>query len=139
MVDITLSGMFIFRGEELLLLHRTDHDHYEKPGGKLEPHEVKDMSNPTIEELLYRAKKELEEEIGGIEVDTIEYFGFVDFTVPGGRSGRAHTFTAQHVSGIPYPREEKFDEAVFIPLDELEHYTISPDHKRFLPKLKARK
>lgn len=136
MADVILSGTFILKGEEVLLLHRIDHDHYEKPGGKLEVSEVEDMHHPTFDELLYRAKKELEEEVGDIEARDFEYLGFVDFTIPGGRAGRAHAFTARYASGLPYPKEENFDSAEFLPIEGLERRKISPDLKLFLPKLR---
>ena len=46
---IILSGCFIINeNNELLLLHRKDHNHYETPGGKVDVGECIDSNNPVL-------------------------------------------------------------------------------------------
>ena len=56
---VILSGCLIINEKnEILLLYRNDHKHYETPGGKVEPDECKKPEKPTIEELAKTPERE---------------------------------------------------------------------------------
>jgi hypothetical protein len=137
MPDIVLSGMYVLREDDVLLLHKIKDDHWEKPGGKLELRDVADWNNPTIEELMVRAMVELQEEIENIEVANIAYLGAIpEFKIRDGRTAVAHAFVADYIAGEPTPRERHaFDRAEFISLGKTSQYRMSPDFEKFFPKL----
>jgi hypothetical protein len=137
MFDVILSGTFVFNDVgEILFLFRSDHSHYEKPGGKLEREEVSDWEHPTMHELLSRARKELVEEAGNVAAERFEYLCYVDAKIPGGRVARVHAFTARYAGGDISPTEKKFAHAKFISLDDVRSHTMSPDFAGFFEKLK---
>ncbi len=136
---IVLSGCFIYNDKnELLLLHRSDHNHYETPGGKVRLAECKNPDNPTTEELIKVAERELYEEIDNdVKIAKLEYFGKVEFTIPDGRLVIANKFLTKIISGKPRINEpDKFSKLKYLPIASLEDYPISPDLKLFVPKLK---
>ncbi|MCF7866896.1 NUDIX domain-containing protein [Candidatus Woesearchaeota archaeon] len=129
MNEIVLSGNIILNDDyRIYLLFRNKHAHYETPGGKLE-------ENESLEET---AKRELLEEVSGINVISMDYFGSVAFLIPDGRKAIAHKFITK-IKGNPYPNETLFDKdkSKWINLSDLEKEPISPDLKLFLPKLKS--
>lgn len=136
---IILSGCFIIDDKKrILLLYRPDRNHYETPGGKVKPVECVNPKNPTINELVKTAKRELYEELGKeIKFDKLNYFGKVGFTAPDGRKITANKFLTKIISGKPIINEpEIFSKMDYLPVESLEDYPISPDLKLFLPKLK---
>jgi|SRR3989344_622508 len=135
---IILSGCIILNeNNEILLLYRKDHNHYETPGGKLNPDECLNFENPTTEELAKAAKRELFEELGNkIRIKDIYYFGNVEFTIPDGRKAIANKFIVK-IYGEPVINEpERFSKIEYIPIKSLEKYPISPDLKLLLHKIK---
>ena len=96
-----MVGFLVFNNKnEVLLLFRDKWGHWETPGGKAEPGELVDLNKPTDEELRSVALRELHEElIGDFKINQIEYFGFQDFDLHDGRSGRTHKFIACYQSG----------------------------------------
>ena len=136
---ILLSGCLIVnQNKEILLLYRRDHKHYETPGGKVDPGEVSDPEKPTIAELAKSAERELYEEIGkDIKIKKLEYFGKVEFEIPDGRKAVANKFLTRIISGTPIINEpELFDRFDYLPIQSLEQYSISPDLKLLVNKLK---
>ena len=81
---LILSGCFIINTkQEILLLHRRDHAHYETPGGKVDLTDCVDGYNITEDDLLRTAERELYEELGsGFTCQKLSYFGSVEFTIP---------------------------------------------------------
>lgn len=139
--EIILSGTFIYTDKkELLLLFRKDHQHYETPGGKVEDRDCKDKENPSIHDFKQAAKRELVEELGSeFKHASLDYFGFVSFTVPDGRKAVAHKFITKSISGTPQIQEpQTFSTWNYLAISSLEKESISPDLKLFLPELKKR-
>jgi len=134
---IILSGSLIINDKnEVLLLFRKKHQHYETPGGKLDVEECLDFENPTIEELQKTAKRELIEEVKNIEFEFLKYFGKKEFVIPDGRKAVAHKFLVKFISGNPEPNEEIFSKIEWLSISKLENYPISPDLNLFLAELK---
>ncbi|HLP79445.1 MAG TPA: NUDIX hydrolase, partial [Acidobacteriota bacterium] len=73
MREKTVSGTYLIQGESVWLLHRTKHDWYELPGGKLDAGEAKDPSNPTLDELRAVAVREMAEETTGYTHGPLTY------------------------------------------------------------------
>lgn len=138
---IILSGCLILNEkQEILLLYRSDHNHYETPGGKVRLRECENQANPSEEDLKKTAKRELYEELGrDIEIKELEYFGKVEFEIPGGKLAVANKFITKILSGIPKLNEpEIFSKFDYLPIESLEKHSISPDLKLILPKLKKK-
>lgn len=133
---LILSGNLIINEKrEIYLLYRNDHWFYETPGGKVMPQECVDYNAPTIEELEKVARRELLEEVGGIEkVVSMNYFKSIEFVTPDGREAIAHKFITR-IKGNPYPQERGFDKekSRWIPLAELYRYPLSPDLSLLVP------
>lgn len=133
---IILSGNVIINDQrEIYLLYRNDHLFYETPGGKVQPEECRDYAAPTIEELAKVARRELQEEVAGIErIVSMSYFKSIEFITPDDREALAHKFITR-IRGHPYPREKGFDrqKSRWIPLLELYKYPLSPDLKLLVP------
>lgn len=139
---LILSGCLVINDKrEVLLLYRINHQHYETPGGKINPEECSDPKNPTIEDLAKTAERELHEELGDdIGVEKLEYFGNIEFTIPDGRAAVAHKFTTRITSGTPRITEpDTFSRLDYLPIARLEQYSISPDLKLLLPRIKELK
>ncbi|MBS3142635.1 NUDIX hydrolase [Candidatus Woesearchaeota archaeon] len=135
---LTLSGCLIINDkQELLLLFRKDHRHYETPGGKVKKEECRDLSNPSRDELMRAALRELSEEMGtGMHVESIKYFGSVIAKTPDRRPIRAHKFILK-IAGTPKIMEpETFSHMKYLPIANLAKFQISPDLKLLVPKLK---
>ena len=136
---IILSGCLVINDKkEVLLLYRTDHNHYETPGGKVRLNECNNPDNPSIEDLEKTAQRELFEELGNdIQIKKLEYFGNVAFDIPGGKLAIANKFITSIISGNPRLNEpEIFSKYDYLPIEHLEDYPISPDLKLILHKLK---
>lgn len=136
---IILSGCLVINEKkEVLLLYRTDHNHYETPGGKVRLNDCKNPDNPSIEDLATTAERELHEELGDdVQVKKLEYFGNVAFDIPGGKLAIANKFVTSIISGTPRVNEpERFSKCDYLPIEHLGDYPISPDLKLLLPKLK---
>lgn len=136
---IILSACLVINEKkEILLLFRKDHKHYETPGGKVHLEECSNPRNPTIDDLAKTAERELYEELGDdIKVDKLKYLGKVEFTTPDGRLAIANKFLTRILYGKPRINEpEQFSKLDYLPIEKLEKYSISPDLKLFLPKLK---
>lgn len=136
---IILAGCLVInKKREVLLLYRKKHGHYETPGGRVRTEECSNPENPTIDDLLKTAKRELFEELGDdIKVEQLEYFGKVAFTIPDGRLAIANKFVTKILSGKPKVNEPgDFSTFDYLPIETLEKYPISPDLKLLIPKLK---
>ena len=125
-MDVVLSSGLIIKNGALLLLHRTDHDHYETPGGKLEPSDCTDPENPTENDLLTCAQREITEEVDCVAEPIgppIEH----EFTLRDGRRGYVAKFPMRFISGSLAIKESLFDEARFVRAEELDTIILSPD------------
>lgn len=137
---LILSGNLIISPDntQIYLLYRKDHQFYETPGGKVKPEECQNYFRPTLQELEKVAKRELGEEVSGIErILSMRYFQAVRFNVPDGREATAHKFIVR-VKGELKPKEDNFDprKSKWLPIANLEHYRLSPDLKILVPRIK---
>lgn len=123
---IRLAGCILQneRGE-ILLLHRITPGRvqWELPGGKINDGEAPAEA----------ARREVFEELG-ITLTGLERFGEESFTEDG-YEFYYHWFTAEIADGIPQPLEDKFDDARYIPLDELDSLPLSANLHQLLPHL----
>ena len=136
---LILSGCFIInKNNELLLLYRKDHNHYETPGGKVEIKDCVDPTRPTTSDLSKAARRELVEELGEeIQFTPLEFFDSVEFKIPNGRNAIANKFITRITYGTPVINEpETFASFEYIQISQLDKYPVSPDLKLFIPKLK---
>ena len=136
---VLVSNLVINDNNEVLLLFRKDHKHFETPGGKPKPEECKNPENPSIDELKKAAERELHEELGeNVKVQGMELFESVNFTIPDGRKAVTHKFVTK-ISGRPVLNEpEQFSRIEWLPIERLEEFPVSPDLKILAPKLKER-
>ncbi|MFT4308153.1 MAG: NUDIX hydrolase [Candidatus Woesearchaeota archaeon] len=133
-MELILASALVIKDRSILLLHRTDHDDYETPGGKLRADECTDPHHPTREELLACALRELSEEVEC----TAEPFGDPiehHFTVRDGRNAYVVKFPMRYVSGSLTPKEDIFDEARLVPIEELHDLRLSPDLSELLDEI----
>jgi 8-oxo-dGTP diphosphatase len=122
MEPINLSGCAIVNNkEELLLLWKLKHGHFEFPGGKVEKGE-------TLEQA---AKREVKEEIG-CDVEIIKYLGYESFHIDE-KDYRAHKYLANIL-----PEQEPkvmeptvFKELIWLPIKDYKKYSIAPNVKEF--------
>lgn len=134
--DVVLASALVIKDRSILLMHRTDHDHYETPGGKLETNDCSDPKHPTEDDLLACAVRELSEEVDCAAEPIgapIEH----RFTLRDGRSAYVAKFPMRYVSGSLAVREPIFDDARFVPLDELKDLRLSPDLAELLDEIEA--
>lgn len=121
-----LAGNIILRNnKEIYLLFRKKHQHYETPGGKYDGKN----NNPDIEELKETAKRELLEEVKGInKIISMKLFITIEFTIPDGREAVAHKFLTE-IEGNPEPNEDIFDKqkSKWLTKKEIEKIKLSPD------------
>lgn len=137
---LVLSGCLVVNGQdEVLLLYKTEHNHYETPGGKVEAEECANPSEPTLEDLAHTAERETHEELGeDLHLSELVYFGAAEFIIPGGQRGIAHKFLTRILLGQPSIREpEKFLKLEYLPLKDLENYPLSPDLQQLAPRLRT--
>ncbi|MFH1840430.1 MAG: NUDIX hydrolase [Nanoarchaeota archaeon] len=135
---ILVSCLVVNDKKEVLLLFRKDHKHYETPGGKVHEEEFKDQKNPTNEELMKVAERELGEELGeDIKIEKLKFFVKIDFEIPDGRLATTSKFITKYISGEPIIQEpELFEKFDWLPIKSLEKYPIAPDMKLFLKRFK---
>lgn len=131
---IVLSGNIIIKDKQILLLFRKSHQHWETPGGKVNRKESLN-EEPSLEELKLVAERELMEEVLGIQIISMEYFGNVHFVIPDGREAIANKFLVE-IEGNPKIGEpEIFSKLEWLSLDKIKDYKISPDLKLFLDEI----
>jgi len=86
---IEISGVRIKKDGKTLLLHRKKWDHWELPGGTVEPTESPRKT----------AIRETKEEIG-VDVEILRELDTVDFEI-GGKNVRSYQYIAKIISGEP--------------------------------------
>jgi 8-oxo-dGTP pyrophosphatase MutT (NUDIX family) len=117
-MPIQLSGCAILNAkQELLLLWKTQHGHYEFPGGKVEEGE-------SLEEA---ARRECREELG-VEVEVGPLLYTHRFTIDG-KDLESHKFFGTLPSGaVPQIMEpEKFGHLLWMPLSAYGEYSCAPN------------
>ncbi len=138
---VVMAGFFLLNKKaEVLLLFRAKWQHWETPGGKLEQGEALNPVRPTQAELGQIARRELSEEVVGIErISKPWYFGWCTFIIPDGRRAVVHKFAAYLLAGTPEVGEpEVFSACQWLPVKELQNYPLSPDLKKLLPKIQEK-
>ena len=119
---IQLSGCTIVNDdEELLLLWKKKHRHYEFPGGKVEDGE-------SLEET---ALRECKEELG-VDVRLVKYLGYENFEIEG-YSFQSHMYLGI-IEGnqIPIVNEpDKFEKLFWLPMKRYRDYSCAPNVKAF--------
>lgn len=137
---LLLAGVFLINDQnEICLLYRKDHHHYETPGGKVEKRDYPELAEPSFESIKRAAERELEEELGTMFTHSeLVYFGAVDFKIPNGRRALATKFLSKFEEGTPTLKEpETFEHFRFIPIERLNEYALSSDLRLFLPRLQS--
>lgn len=124
MKRIELSGCAIIENENLFLLYKKKHKHYEFCGGKVEQGESLEQA----------AIREVKEETG-CDVELGKYLGYEDFTIDE-RDFRSHKFLGKIKQGqIPKPnKEEGFTEIIWMPIEDYQKYPIAPNVREFCKK-----
>lgn len=120
---IELAGNLIVEDREILLIHRTDENHWEVPGGKVEADE-----NPTE-----AAVREAEEEVG-VEVELKKPFYSGEFQHDNDIF-LWHCYLAS-TDEVPKIQEEKFDEMGWFLPGELDDLELAPNIVMILPALR---
>lgn len=136
MKRLLLSGnILINENKEVFLLYKTKTNHLETPGGKVEEKDCVNIKNPTIEELMNAAERELKEELkGDYKIIHSEYLGKLNFETKDGIPATANK-TIRIITGKPEAAEEIFDKqkSKFYKIEELKPEILSPDFPHFIP------
>ena len=120
-MKIQLSGCVIINNkEELLLLWKKKHKHYELPGGKVEQGE--NLEGTAIRE----CKEEL-----GVNVKIIKYLGYEDFEI-NNLLFQSHKYLANIENNqIPKVNEPKiFGKLFWLPIKKYQNYSCAPVRKK---------
>ena len=122
---IQLSGCVIVNdNEELLLLWKKKHQHYEFPGGKVEPGE-------SFEET---ALRECKEELN-VDVTIIKYIGYENFEIDS-KTFQSHKYLGIVKSNqVPKVNEpEIFEKLFWLSMKKYQDYNCAPNVKTFCQK-----
>lgn len=118
-----LAGILAVENGKVLLLYRDDENHWEVPGGKVEPGE-----SPTE-----TAVRETREEIG-VDVELRQPFYSGEFQHRG-KLFLWHGYLAE-LDGEPRLQEEKFSELKWFEPSELPEEELAPNLRMILPALR---
>ena len=122
---LQLSGCVVINdNEELLLLWKRKHQHYEFPGGKVEEGE-------SFEET---ALRECKEELG-VDVTIIRYIGYEKFEIDG-KTFQSHEYLGI-IKGNQVPKvnePEIFERLFWLPMRKYKDYNCAPNVKVFCQK-----
>lgn len=120
---IELAGNLLVEDGEVLLIYRSDEDHWEVPGGKVE-----DDESPT-----QAAVREAEEEIG-VEVQLDKPFYTGEFM----KEGELFLWHGYIVSTEETPslQEEKFSDLEWFGKEELDELELAPNLRQIEPALR---
>jgi len=118
---IKLSGCAIIENENLLLLWKKKHGHYEFPGGKVESGETDEAT----------AVRETREEIG-CAVELLKDLGPRDLDIDG-KNFVSHVFLSKiHEGETPRIMEpETFDHLFWLPIKDHAKFAVAPNAKEF--------
>ncbi|MDD3175585.1 MAG: NUDIX hydrolase [Candidatus Nanoarchaeia archaeon] len=122
---VSLSGCVIVnKKEEMLLLWKIKHQHYEFPGGKVE-------NGETLEQTAFR---ECQEELG-IDVTIIKCLGCEEFTIDGDNYKSYKYLGIIENNQTPKVNEpEKFEKLFWLPIRKYQIYSCAPNVKSFCQK-----
>jgi len=122
---VSLSGCVIVnKKEEMLLLWKIKHQHYEFPGGKVE-------NGETLEQTAFR---ECQEELG-IDVTIIKCLGYEEFTIDGDNYKSYKYLGIIENNQTPKVNEpEKFEKLFWLPIRKYQNYSCAPNVKSFCQK-----
>lgn len=119
---ITLAGSVILKNNSILLLHRTEKDWWELPGGGIEVGETPQQA----------AVRELKEELL-IDVEIVKKLGEMDFLHKGEMLG--YIWFLANIKGNQEPKvgePEEFLECQFIILEDLANHNLSPNMQNLI-------
>lgn len=120
---IELAGNILIEDGEVLLIYRSDEEHWEVPGGKVEEDE-----SPT-----QTAVREAEEEIG-VEVELEKPFYTGEF-MKEGEMFLWHGYIAS-TEETPSLQEEKFSDLEWVGKERLEELKLAPNLRQIEPALR---
>lgn len=120
---IELAGNLLVEEGEVLLIYRSDEDHWEVPGGKVE-----DDESPT-----QAAVREAEEEIG-VEVELEKPFYTGEF-MKEGEMFLWHGYIASTEEN-PSLQEEKFSDLEWVGKERLDELELAPNLRQIEPALR---
>jgi len=136
---LLLASMLIIRDDNsVLLLYRSDHDHWETPGGKVQPGDCVRPEQPLIDDYCRTALRETHEELGNdIVLSAPELAYAIAFKTPHHIPARAYKFKARILQGTPQIVETKiFTRCEYLPIAQLEQYPLAPDLRMALSEIK---
>ncbi|MBN2420846.1 NUDIX hydrolase [Candidatus Woesearchaeota archaeon] len=131
---VLVSCIIVTKNNELLLLYRTEHNHFETAGGRMQLSDLKDKNKITMDDLKKAAVREGKEELGDVEFSPLKHFVSVEFKIPDGRNAVAHKFLTAIKKGTPKIMEpERFSKIELVPIKTMKKYPLSPDLKLLVP------
>jgi len=120
-----IAGCIIIEDNKVLLLKKTTRNWYELPGGTIEDSESKEDA----------AVREMREEIG-CDVEILSLFKEEEYPHKG-KTAHGTWFIAKIAQGQrpSLAEPEEFSELRFVPIDELENISVSPNVENMLAEL----
>ena len=125
--DAELSGGLVFYKNELVLLLKKEHNHWEIPGGKVE---AKENARKTL-------LREIAEEIG-VKAKVEKFLGSIDFKIKGKRF-LSHVFICRINKKPKLNEPEKFYAVGMFPLEKAKRLKLAPNVKEALRVLSENK
>lgn len=122
---VQLAGCVIInKNEELLVLWKKKHEHYEFPGGKVEEGEIIEQA----------ATRECKEELG-VDVTIVRYLEYENFTIQNKQyQSHLHLGEIQNNQTPKVHEPDKFEKIFWLPMREYKNYVCAPNVRAFCQK-----